>query len=147
MNKIIKVSNISLLLFSSLYMLAACDKERANLGLRIAVISKDITRVKQCLDYGADRDTANSYGFTPLLIAARDNSYQIVALLLAEKATIDFQGNSKTTAVHMATRYDSLEVVQLLIKAQANMDLKDSFGKTALDYAKEKEVMVLLSQE
>ena len=116
-------------------------QERKNLKLRVAVIEKNISQVKNALDEGAERDSFNSFGFTSLLFAARDNSADIASLLIAEKATIDFQGSDKMTALHMAARYKSIDAVRVLLRAGADRSLKDIFQKKAVEYAVEKNAL------
>jgi ankyrin repeat protein len=145
MNILVKKIFVTVIFFSSQYMVAAFSKDSENLALRVAVIGKNFEQVAKCLKKGADRDSTNSYGFTPLLIAARDNNWSIAELLIAEKATIDFQGYNKNTALHMAARYNSLDVVALLLRAKADTSLKDSDGKKAVDYAQEEKIRLLFS--
>ena len=116
-------------------------QEHKNLKLRVAVIGKNLSEVKSALDEGADRDTFNSCGFTPLLVAARDNSPDIASLLIAEKATVDFQGRNKMTALHIAALYRSLDVVKVLLGAGADRSMKDIAQKKAVDYAFEKNAL------
>ena len=98
----IKVSFFIYFVCFSLSIIKSADhiKQSHGLSLRVAVIMKDMSKAEKALSDGADRDTYNSNGFTPLLIAARDNSHQIASLLITEKATINFQANNKTTALH-----------------------------------------------
>ncbi len=152
MKRIIKITSFITLLFSFTFFIETADhiQEHKNLNLRVAVIGKSLSRVKNALEKGAERDTFNSCGFTPLLAAARDNSSEIASLLITEKATVDFQGSNKMTALHMAARYKSIDVIKILLKAGADRSLEDSFQKKAVDYAVEKnaqEVVCLLELE
>ena len=62
---------------------------------------------------------------------------EIVKLLVDNKAKLDIQNNSGSTALMYSAMYKNKDVYNFLIISGANKELKDKKGKTAIDYAKE----------
>lgn len=86
----------------------------------------------------------NRYGGNALIPAAEKGHLDNVKVLLEDgKADIDHQNNYGYTALieAVALTDGSLiyqQIVQELLAYHANKELRDNYGKTALDYAKEK---------
>ncbi|KAG9414232.1 hypothetical protein AC1031_013431 [Aphanomyces cochlioides] len=77
--------------------------------------------------------------WTPLMSAASNGRYSIVALLLTHGATIDLrdtvQGN---TALHLAASKNRVRVLEQLLQATCNPHVWNNDGWTALDIARMK---------
>ncbi|HLK59397.1 MAG TPA: ankyrin repeat domain-containing protein [Chthonomonadaceae bacterium] len=136
--------------------------------------------VKALLDAGANPNTGDENGNTPLIIAAQLNYHESLRLLLKYGAKVNVKGGDGRTALHGTAYRGNVEGVQLLIRngadvnAQekrfrntplieavmfwpdkprqvelentvhvlldnhADVNLKDNYGKTALDYARQR---------
>ena len=64
---------------------------------------------------GADVDTCDAQGYTPLMIAAHNN-YWMVMLLLEEGATIDLKNNRGETALDIAITKNNVSVIGILME-------------------------------
>ena len=100
-----------------------------------AVQGSQISRVKQLLNEGADPNSYNIHGFTPLIIAASDGNNELCEILLNAGANLYARDNCKMTALHWAANFTYTETCKLLLMHGAQVDDKDIYGNTALMYA------------
>jgi ankyrin repeat protein len=91
--------------------------------------------LKTLIDKGADVNSADRYGNTPLIFAARYGKKDIVKALIDQKAKIDAQNERGETALMHAVSFNGDDVISALLAAGADIALKDSRGKVALQYA------------
>jgi ankyrin repeat protein len=101
------------------------------------------------LAVGADPNAANtdagtvkngpidSFGVTPLMLAATMNDPGQVSALIKAGAKLDTTDHRRMTALMMAVGTDraNLGIVQRLIDAGADLNVADRYGETALDWA------------
>ena len=81
-----------------------------------------------------------------MLIAAVDhNDIEIVKILLAKKANVDFRDGFNTTAIIYAASSGELEMVKLLVEAGANVNDNDGKGNSVLSAAKESQEAELIA--
>lgn len=81
-----------------------------------------------------------------MLIAAVDhNDLEIVKILLAKKANVDFRDGFNTTAIIYAASNGELEMVKLLVEAGANVNDSDGKGNSVLSAAKESQEAELIA--
>ena len=73
-----------------------------------------------------------------MIEAARWGHDTVIPLLLEADAEIDAQSNDGWTPLILASYYGEEAAVRELLKGKPNLHLKDKSGKTALDYAREK---------
>ena len=79
-------------------------------------------------------------GLTPLMVAARDSSLEIVEAILSEggKSTIDVQSDTmKNTAIMFAIIRGHLDIIKRLIRYGASIHIKNAAGKSVIDLASE----------
>ena len=75
-------------------------------------------------------------GRTPLMIAAFNNSYEVVLELLKRKTNdVNAQSDEGKTALMFASQTGFVDVVRLLLSNGASIEVKDIKGNTALIYA------------
>ncbi len=83
-----------------------------------------------------DYQTKDNEGKSPLIIAAKMMSLEIVQELLKDGASsIDLQDNEGRSALHYACALGQTKMVELLIKAGANTNIKDPQGRGIIHYA------------
>ena len=93
-----------------------------------AVTGNDHVAVSTLLQKGAYVDSRDEdkdgYGRTALMLAARDNSTDIVSSLLAHSASVDLQDNGGMTAQMYAAWKGHNVVVTLLLDDNASVDIQ-----------------------
>ncbi|MFC1834103.1 ankyrin repeat domain-containing protein [Thermodesulfobacteriota bacterium] len=97
--------------------------------------------VLSSLEDGADIETRNSAGSTPLILAAKSGHWAIVALLLERGADIEAKDNRGSTALFRALRNKRIPIVRLLIERHANIDQSNPKGRERFDIALNKALM------
>ena len=95
---------------------------------------KDVSR---CLEEGADPNTRNKYGETPLhMIAKFSKAPTVVAALAKAGADLKAQDKKGRTPLHTAAVFSKTpEVVTALINAGADLNTRDKRGRTPLEFA------------
>ncbi|EKX31291.1 hypothetical protein GUITHDRAFT_122511 [Guillardia theta CCMP2712] len=84
----------------------------------------------------------DEYGVSPIHVAAADGNFEIVRYLVRAGADPDLATKKeKRTALHYATMNKNLTLVQYLLEIEASSDVLDIYGKTALRYAVNEDVM------
>jgi ankyrin repeat protein len=106
--------------------------------LIFAAQKREVAMATALIDMGADLETRDRYGWTPLLHAARKGWTKMVKLLLEKKAAVDTPDPEGMTALMLAAEKGRRKVVKLLIAAGANPHLLSASGQTALFYAEVK---------
>lgn len=109
-----------------------------NYALLQAVVHGDIDIVRLCLERGADVNTTDANGNTPLVIASRARyalTPKLVGLLLDHQANVDHHNDDNATAAHVASMAGNLEVLRLLREAGARLEMQDARLRTPLHLA------------
>ena len=96
---------------------------------------------KLLIEHGAEVNSKDVYGYTPLIRAVIKDYKDIVELLLKNKANVNARTNDSFTALVYAK---SKEVAELLIEYGANIDEKLNYGFTPLMLTNNKEIAELL---
>lgn len=98
-----------------------------------AVKFDDVSEVKKQLANGMDPNMTDDYGFPLLVLAAREKSDNVVALLLTNpKTNIEIVDKAGENAMMMAALNGDVELVKLLISKDAEVNKK---GWAPLHYA------------
>lgn len=91
------------------------------------------------LDFGADINAKNEYGYTPLHMCCQHISEELEAseLLLRNGADINAQNAYKNTPLHLAARHNNLEVCKVLLESDSDINAKGINDCTPLHLAVE----------
>ena len=128
-------------------LVVGCGNPEADRALLKAADDGNIKAVKQYLDDGADVNTKDNLGRTPLLWAALNSHKEIVELLIAEGADVNAKDTTDETPLHYVTGFGfRKEIAKLLIAKGANVNALDKFDRTPLDYVVERYVLYLPRQ-
>jgi ankyrin repeat protein len=128
-------------------VLVGCGNPEADRALLDAADDGNIKAVKQYLDDGADVNTKDNLGRTPLLWAALNGHKEIVELLIAEGADVNTKDTTDETPLHYVTGFGfRKEIAKLLIAKGANVNALDKFDRTPLDYVVERYDLYLPGQ-
>ncbi|KAL7297263.1 hypothetical protein TKK_0009663 [Trichogramma kaykai] len=109
--------------------------------LHIACRSDNVDRVRLLLDAGANPNTKDNAGWTPLQEAASYGYYEVCELLITKGTNLDMHGFESRTALHDAILNKEADVAALLVQAGANKDVFDNVGKKPIDYCSSPEIL------
>jgi Ankyrin repeats (3 copies) len=92
-----------------------------NSPLALAAQAGRTEAVKLMLDYGADIDAENIYGWTPLMLATYEGHTDIVSILVERDANLKLEDayHPGKTALQIAKEEGHLDIVEILKKAGA----------------------------
>jgi ankyrin repeat protein len=92
----------------------------------------DFVRVRVLLAEGADPDTPDEDGRTPLHSAVLGSSLGVLALLLEAGADPNLRDKDGWTALHFAAQESLPEMVRILVARGADPNIQDNDGATPL---------------
>lgn len=121
--------------------------ENGKTALHISIETGNAYITKQLLDYCEQVNIADDEGNTALSLAAQGGDSYIVKLLIKKNAFIDHQNKVGQTPLILATINNQKEAIKELFEATAKPEIKDNSGKIALDYAKDREIINLLTNQ
>jgi ankyrin repeat protein len=87
------------------------------------------------LDYGADIESRDPDGLTPLIHAVVAGNTEIVETLIQRGANINVWNAEGETALMTAVWWGQRGIVDLLLKVGANINCKKTTGENALEWA------------
>jgi quinoprotein dehydrogenase-associated probable ABC transporter substrate-binding protein len=99
------------------------------------IVAKDIDRVAYLLTHGAQGNSYDGEGYTPLITAIRSGSVEVAMYLIEHKADANLTDRSGWTPLMWATWGDNPALVKMLIAHGAKLDATDSDGLTPLAIA------------
>ena len=79
---------------------------------------------------GANLNTRIQDGSTPLHVAARDGTVEVICVLPEHGSNISAEGNQGGTPLHKAADEKRVEVVRVLLERGANICAEDNQGRT-----------------
>lgn len=104
-------------------------------ALHYSVINEEIGITSLLLEYGADADSRDQGGNTPLMLASDLGIDTIMFLLIMYDAGLDLQNNEGETALHFAVLSGNPVAADMLLYYKAKPDIQNNEGCTALHYA------------
>ena len=113
----------------------ARDRTTNETALHIVVQRRDDLWTKFLLDRGANPNSADRNGATPLTIAASLGFVEGVERLVKAGARLDVTNAAGETPLISAVHRRDTAIIRLLLKAGANADRSDNSGRSARDYA------------
>lgn len=106
-----------------------------NYLLMLEADSGNIEKVKTLLYLGADPNTCDEKGVTPLMFAVQSGNAELVELLIDNGANVNAFPANGNTALHAAVIAANDTIAELLIKKGADVNAKNVKGLTPLHYA------------
>lgn len=97
-----------------------------------AVTDGNVELVKSLISSGADVNTPNIWGWTPLYIASGTGKKDIVNLLIAKGADVNAPNKQGETPLHFAVKNGQKDIAELLIDHGADMNVKNNSGQSPL---------------
>ena len=131
MKKITKM----LIVLAMMGPLTACGQTNSTSGVNIhlAALQGDVESIRQHIEAESDLNEKDSWGSTPLIIAATFDKVEVARALIAAGADMHLTNNDGATALHSAAFLCNVEIVEELLKNGADRQLKNAFGRTPLE--------------
>ncbi|WP_145986412.1 ankyrin repeat domain-containing protein [Methylocaldum marinum] len=129
----LKKALFALLLFA--WAIAALAEDR-NQALFAAAASGQLERLDSLLERGADVNSRNSAGRTPLMAAAFSGNVRVIRKLLAFGADPNVMDQRGVTALAEASAQGYEEAVKALIAGGADVFAKEKSGLTLIERAR-----------
>jgi ankyrin repeat protein len=111
-------------------------------GIHQAVASGNMSEVKELLssypESVNDKYRGTKEGGSPVQVAVIFRHKEILELLLAHKADINFRDNLGRTALFLAAYSNNEEGAKILLANKADVNIKDNDGRRPLDVASDK---------
>jgi ankyrin repeat protein len=139
------VSQLVVAVLRATVALAGVNEDFSNAAWR-----SDLPAIKRLISNGADVNTKDGNGYTPLHWAASNGHREVVEFLLACKADVNAKSNSGDTPLHVAAAKGYKPEVELLLGNQADVNVKDNKGYAPLHYAvlgRQRDVVELLLEK
>jgi len=124
----------------ALSVLAGCsgkdeaELERATWGWDQAIMYESVKRVKELIASGADVNTRNKDGLTPLAYAIKNKEFEIGLLLIKAGADVNARDKNGCPILHRVAAMGRDKFAQALINAGADVNARDDHGYTPLHY-------------
>jgi len=113
----------------------ACDREKKSVLIHALEKHGDdpIRIVSYLLSNGANANTPDIQGFSPLHYAAQNGFVDSVNELIEYRAEVNVKNINSDTPLHLAVRSNNRHCAQLLIERGANPRIQNSFGKSPIN--------------
>ncbi len=111
------------------------SESRLGEALTKAAEKKDAEKVKMFLEDGANVNSRDSSGNTPLMHAVMQEDRESAKLLVDAGADVNLNNQAGVTPLIFAVDKGNTELIQFLIEKGAELEKKDAQGRTALMYA------------
>ena len=108
---------------------------KANKALLNAVKKGEIEAAKQAITDGANLNTKDERGTTPIHIAAGRGNLGLMKLLVKKGANIETKNDNGDSLLHMASISAQKDVFEYLVEKGANVNAKNRDGTTPLHVA------------
>ncbi|MFH8250621.1 ankyrin repeat domain-containing protein [Microbacterium sp. B2969] len=105
-----------------------------------------IDAMEELISGGADLDSPDARGRTPILLAAAAGQYDAVALLIARGADIDRQDNTCLNPFLVGCTTGDLRLVRMMLDAGADLTRLTRFGGNGLTPASEKGFLEIVEE-
>lgn len=101
-----------------------------------AVANIDLISLNVLLAEGANIDSVDQKGNTPLMIAAKVGNPRIIKILFAHNPDVNIKNIEGNTALMIASEHSQMFVVEQLIANGAHINAKNALGFTSIEIAK-----------
>ncbi len=100
-------------------------------SMTMALVQGDAGRVKALLDSGESVE-AKQEDRTPLCVAAMNGHVNVIEMLVARGANVNYKDSKGQTPLMYATESGSVDAVKALLSHGAQLEARTSLGETAL---------------
>lgn len=104
-------------------------------ALHIVTNKRDLTWMRFLVAKGANVNTRDAKGVTPLVASVNFNFVEGAEFLIGQGARLDESNNAGETPLITAVHNRNLDMMRILLTAGADPDRADNSGRSARDYA------------
>ncbi|MFO1255666.1 MAG: ankyrin repeat domain-containing protein [Sphingomonadaceae bacterium] len=112
------------------------DVTSGDSALHIVTQRRDLTWMQFLVAKGANVNSRNVKGETPLVVAANLNFLEGVEFLVGQGAKVDEPNSTGETPLITAVHNRNIPMLRVLLRAGASPDRADNSGRSARDYAR-----------
>jgi ankyrin repeat protein len=105
------------------------------LALRWSIKHKLMDYFKKSIDRGADINSVDKIGHTPLMLASFFNNIEVVKLIVENGADVNIKDLNGWTALMFAVNRGKLEIIKYLVEKGADVNIVDRYGDTPITIA------------
>jgi ankyrin repeat protein len=113
--------------------------QQGKTALMRAIEAGNTFEVRRLIDQGANVNARTESGVTPLMNAAGIGNKEIVQILMEKGADVNARTPGNYTVLMQAALVGQTEITKVLLDAGADPTVKDTSGRTAADYAADKQ--------
>ena len=107
----------------------------------------DLERVQVLVEQGADKESVDFLGRTPLMVASFYGRLEVVRYLLEQGANRDKANNRGYTSLHLAAYYGHLEIAKLLMVYGSDLNVRTNGGRLPIDMTNTEEISQAIRDE
>jgi hypothetical protein len=111
----------------------AKSPEPPGVSLHEAAIAGNVKVIQQHVEAGSNLDAKDSYGSTPLIVAATFGETEAAKALIEAGADVNRTNNEGSTPLHIAAFLCHADIVEALLDSGADKNARNKAGRTALD--------------
>ena len=111
------------------------DVTTGETALHIVTQRRDLVWMRYLIQKGANVNTRDGKGVTPLQLATNLGFLEGVELLVAHNADLDESNDAGETPLISAVHRRDIPMIRVLLKGGADPDRADNSGRSARDYA------------
>jgi len=129
-------TSTTVILVVTLLTVAGCGKQEnpvPKVDLHTAALQGNLEAIQQHIKAGSDLNEKDTYGSTPLIIAATFGKTEVALALIEAGADLNITNNDGSTPLLTAAFLCRTEIVQALLDKGADKTLRNKAGRTALE--------------
>jgi len=100
-----------------------------------ALAKNDIRAVRRLIKKGADIESTDEFGRTPLCYAIVDRRYDMATLLISSGANVNHADSGNWIPLHFAAQNSDEPMIRLLLDSDSQVDAKNNHGNIPLQIA------------
>ena len=110
--------------------------------LNAAIVRHDLAKIKILVKAGANVNTKDINGLSPLHLSAQDGYKDITEFLLQNGASINITDSENCTPLHYAVTFERVDSVKFLVEKGADLSIKSRLkSQTPLDIARKNNLL------
>lgn len=121
------------LLMATSFFITGCDGLGKPISIHKAALIGDMEAIREHIKLGSDLDEKDSFGSTPLIIAATFGQTEVAMALIKAGADLNMKNADGSTALITAAFLCRTEIVEALLAEGVDKNVTNKVGSTALE--------------